>query len=116
MKTSIEKQIQEVNAALGALLSTAREALAGRKDFTSEDIKAISEPLGQMTPIVSRASELRAVASDADLKTYTRTLEELQITLEQVRFMLLARRTHLEISRSHLNTFNLWAKTFEQTR
>jgi hypothetical protein len=40
----------------------------------------------------------------------------LQGTLEQVRFMLLARQTQLAAARSHLETVGLWAKTLNQTR
>jgi hypothetical protein len=71
-----------------------------------------------MEPIVSHAADLRAKDAelDADLKAYTRTLKELQTTLEQVRFMLLARQAHVAATRGHLETVNLWATAFKQTR
>jgi hypothetical protein len=118
MEQPMRERIREANVKLRSLLSRARNALAGRQSFTSENIKAISEPIEQMAPIVSQAASLRAfdLNMDADLKEYAENLGELQNTLEQVRFMLLARQAHLETSRSHLETVNLWATTLKQTR
>jgi hypothetical protein len=118
MKSSIQEQIQEANTLLGALLFHAREALCGREDFTFESIQAISLPLKQMAPLVARAAEMRAEGSELtkDLEEYAETLSVLQATLEQVQFMLLARQTSLEASRSHAETMNLWATRLNQTR
>ena len=85
----------------------------------SENIKAISEPIELMAPIVSQAADLRAMDREygrGASRHMPRTLKELQVTLDQVRFMMLARQAHLEASRSHLETLNLWATTVKQTR
>jgi hypothetical protein len=118
MEKSNQDRVREAEAKIRFLLFRAREALAGRRDFTVKEIRDISERLGQMEPIVSNATDLRAADTglDADLKTYAGTLRELQTTLEQVRFMLLARVAHVDAARSHLKTVNLWATAFKQTR
>jgi hypothetical protein len=118
MEDSIRDQIREAEAKLGNLLSRAREALAGRQDFNVHDIRSISERLGQMAPIVAQAAALRAKDTqlDTDFKAYAETLKQLDVTLEQVRFMFLARQAQLAAARSHLETVNLWATAFKQTR
>lgn len=118
MENSIRDRVREAEAKLRSLLVRARDALAGRQDFTVKDIRSISERLGQMDPIVAQAADLRAkdVQLDADFRTYAETLKQLETTLEQVRFMLLARQAHLNAARSHLETVNLWATAFKQTR
>lgn len=118
MEDSIRDQIREAEAKLGNLLSRAREALAGRQDFNVHDIRSISERLGQMAPIVAQAADLRAKDTqlDTDFKAYAETLKQLDVTLEQVRFMFLARQAQLAAARSHMETVNLWASAFKQTR
>jgi hypothetical protein len=118
MENSAQDRVREATTNLRARLGRARESLVGRADFSVQDIRAISGRLGLMEPIVSEAGDLRAKDSDldAELKTYAETLKELQGTLEQVRFMLLARQTQLAAARSHLETVGLWAKTLNQTR
>jgi signal transduction histidine kinase len=118
MEHPIHARVRAANVKIRTILSRARNALAGRQDFTAENIQEISQPLTEMAPIVSQATDLRAVDPrlDVDLKEYAENLGDLQNTLEHVRFMLLARQTHMEASRSHLETVNLWATTFKQTR
>lgn len=118
MENSARDCVREAVEALRELLLQAREALAGRQDFAVAEIRAISKRLGQMEPIVSRARELRAndPELDSNLKTYAEILRELQTALEQVRFMLLAKQAQLGATRGHLETVNLWATAYTQTR
>jgi hypothetical protein len=118
MEDSIRDRVRDAEAKLRGLLERARGALAGRQDFTVNEIRSISERLEQMAPIVARATGLRAKDArlDADFKTYAATLKELDTTLEQVRFMFLARQSHLSAARGHLEKVNLWAEAFKQTR
>jgi hypothetical protein len=118
MENSIRDRVRDAEVKLRNLLARARDALAGRQDFTVTDIRSISERLGQMEPIVAQAAELRAQDArlDDDFKTYAETLKQLETTLEQVRFMYLARQAHLTAARTHLETVNLWATAYKQTR
>ena len=71
-----------------------------------------------MAPVVAHAAELRAagIALPAELQEYADNLSALRNALEQLRFMLLARQTSLQASRSHVETVNLWATRLNQTR
>lgn len=101
---------------LRAHLSHLRDALAGRKGFSVEDINSLFEPVGRMAPVVSETTGRNAMDLDDDLKTYAAMLTELQVTLEQTRFMLLARRAQLDGALGHVGTMNLWAAAFKQTK
>jgi len=111
-------QVRRTNLKLREILSRARGALTGREDFTVKDIRAISEPLNEMEQIVFRAADFRAadVELDAELNNYALNLKELQTSLEQVRFMLLARQTHLAAAQGHLERITLWAAALKQTQ
>jgi hypothetical protein len=118
MQKSIQLQIRDANAALLEVIRRAREALNGREDFHLENIRAIAVPLEQMGPIVARAAELRSRAFNLgkELQEYTENLSALYSTLDQINFMLLARRNSLQASRGHIESLNLWASTLNQTR
>jgi len=115
---STAERVRGANAAVRALLGRAREALAGRCDFSIQEVRAIAEPVAQMAPIIEQRQHLRTIEPDLDgqLEAYAATLGELQTTLEQVRFMLLARRAQMAATRAHLQTFGLWAAALRQTR
>jgi len=110
--------IQAVNAKLSALISRTREALAGRRNFTVEDVREIAQPVSEMDPIVARANELRTLRPEVkgELEKYAGNLGELQTVLDQMRFMLIARGAHMESMRSHIETVGLWAAALRQTR
>ncbi len=111
-------QVRRANARLREILLQARNALAGRQNFAVQEIRALSEPLAEMQAIVFRSADLRASDSelDAELKSYAATLKELQTILEQVRFMLHARRDHLAAAHGHIERISLWAETLKQTQ
>lgn len=118
MAASAVETARDANAKVRKLLARAREALAGKRKFRVEDVREIAKPVAAMAPIIEERQHLRTLEPDLDgqLEAYAATLGELKTTLEQVRFMLLARRAHLEATRAHLETFGLWAATLRQTR
>ena len=115
MEHPTQELIRETNARLRIHLSRLRDTLMGRQGFSLEDISAIAEPVGRMAQVVSETTTRSAMGLDDDLKTYAAILAELQIALEQTRFMLLARKTHLDAALGHVETMNLWAAAFKQT-
>jgi hypothetical protein len=117
-KDDLRDRVQSANSRVQEILSRARGALEGREDFTAQEIRALSEPLREMREIVSRSADLRATdaALDAELDRYGATLEELQTNLEQVRFMLLARKAHLSATHGHIERVTLWTEALKQTR
>lgn len=100
------------------MISRMREALAGRQNFQPEDVRELSEPVAEMEPILAEAKRLRTLQPDLDgeLEAYTGNLGEAQKALEQLRFMLLARRANLDAMRSHIETVGYWAAAYRQTR
>ena len=118
MEPAMQTRVRDANGQLRTILSQARNVLAGRQDITSETLRNISRPLAEMAPLVFQGAAVRATDAplDAVLQEYAGNLEDLQNVLEQVRFMLLARQAQLETSRCHLETFQLWATAFKQTR
>ena len=118
MQISIKEKVRSSNAKLRALLASSRETLSGRHNFGPEDISAISSALQEIAPLLPDARAMCTSEADmrAELADYTRNLEDLKGTLEQVRFMLLARHAHLEAARGQVETLNLWAAALRQTR
>jgi len=118
MSDSILQRVRAANAKLQSLLGHTREALAGRSTFDAADVRAISEPVRQIGPLIEQAKMLRTGNADldAELEAYAGNLADMQKALDQMRFMLLARRAHIEAMRSHLSTLGLWSATLRMTR
>lgn len=115
---SILDRTRAANSRLHALIARTRAALAGRGNFTSEDVHAIAEPVAQMAPIVAEAKKLRTIRPDLDgeLQAYAGNLGELQTALEQMRFMLLSRLASTEALRGHMESVGLWAARLRETQ
>ena len=115
---ALRGRVQNANLRLREVLSRARGALEGRQDFTVQEIRELSEPLREMREIVSRSAELRAADAemDSELASYSETLKELQTSLEQVRFMLIARKAHLSAAHGHIERITLWTEALKQTQ
>ena len=117
-ESALSVRVHAVNAKLASMISRMREALAGRQNFQAEDVRELSEPVSEMEPILAEAKRLRTLQPDLDgeLEAYTGNLGEAQKALEQLRFMLLARRANLDAMRSHIETVGYWAAAYRQTR
>jgi len=118
MKDSIVEYVRNVNEKLRALIARTRDSLGGRGNFDVEDVRAIAEPVGQMQTIVTDAAQLRTIHPDLDgeLEAYAGNLGEMQVALDQMRFMLIARRAHIEAMRSHLETLGMWTAAVRLTQ
>jgi hypothetical protein len=118
MDSSILRHVRGANSRLRALVRVTRDSLAGRRNFGVEDVRAIAEPVSQMAPLIEEAQSLRTLEPelDGELEAYAGNLGEMQEALEQMRFMLLARRAQMDAMRGHLATVRLWADTLRQTQ
>jgi len=118
MEDSILDRVRGANMRLRELLGSTLDALAGRRNFTVEDVRAIAEPVAQMEPIVAEAKRLRTLRPelDGELKTYAGNLDELQVALQHTRVMLIARLANMEALRGHLETVGLWTAALRQTQ
>jgi hypothetical protein len=112
------QRIREANGQLQLFLARIGEALAGRRNFTAEDVRAIAEPLRNMAPVVSQAQRLRALAPElrGELDIYAQNLGQMEQAFARVRCVLLARCTQIQAQRGHLETVQLWARTWRQTQ
>jgi len=109
---------RQTNAQLQLFLRGVGEALAGRANFTAEEVRAIAEPVRQMAPLVGQAEHLcaQSPAWREELDLYARNLAQMHQALDRVRCVLLARRAQIEARRGHLETVSRWAGAWQQTQ
>ena len=118
MEHPLLRRVREVNAQLQLSRGRIGEALAGRRNFTVEDMRAVAEPVRAMEPVVSQAEILRATVPGmpVELEAYWENLSEMDQAFDRLRCMLLGRRAQIEAQRGHLDTVRLWADTWRQTQ
>jgi hypothetical protein len=118
MEDSALLRIRQANAKLQLFLGRVGEALAGRQNFTAEDVRAIAEPVSEMAPVVCHAEHLRAVVPQLrdELEIYAQNLSEMDQAFDRLRCVLLARSAQIETQRGHLETVRLWADAWRQTQ
>jgi hypothetical protein len=118
MSDSLLQRVRSANTTLRAFLTQIREALAGRSSFDVTNVRAIAEPVSEMDKIMNEAKESREFdpALDREIRVYAGQLGEMNVELERMRFMLLARRAHIETMRGHIETLGLWSAALRLTR
>jgi hypothetical protein len=116
--SEILQTIETVNAQLAALLADTNRSLSGECEFGVEQVRALSQPLAIMAPILAREHELRSLQPelDAPLDLYKSLLRQLQTALDRVRVMLLARRSQMDSGRVQLDAVSHWANALSHTR
>jgi hypothetical protein len=110
--------IEGVSSQLATLLAETKRALSGESDFGVEQVRALSQPVAAMAPIMARAAELQSLHPEiaAPLDHYKSLLRELQTALDRVRVMLLARRSQMDAGRVQLDAVSNWANALSHTR
>lgn len=118
MRDSVVGNVRSANEKLRGLISRMRDSLGGRGNFGVVDVREIAEPVEMMQSIVSDAERLRTIHPDlnGELEAYAGNLGEMQVALEQMRFMILARRAHIEAMRSHVETLGMWTAAVRLTQ
>ena len=118
MGDSALQTVERVNVRMAELLEEARRALRGERDFDTEDVQRLREPVGTMDSIVARSYELRRlqpeIAGQFDL--YKSQLRDLQTILMQIRVMLTARQAALDVGQTHNTAVSRWVTALHQTR
>jgi hypothetical protein len=117
VSSELPEKIETINARIARLLANTRLALSGERVFSATEVRALSEPLAEMAPILERAVELRALHPEVapQLDFYKAQLRELQTVLEQIRVMLLAQRAQMDGGRLQLAAVTHWAKALGRT-
>jgi hypothetical protein len=118
MSESDHDKIVMTNSALTTLIAETRGALRGEREFGVAEVRALSDRLQTMAPIVKRAGDLRKNESDAGLAldAYTELLRELQAALEQIHVMLLTRQSQMQQRQLQLRCISQWASALQQTQ
>jgi Lon protease-like protein len=112
------RRVRQANARLQRFLGRVGEALAGRRNFSADDVRAVAQTIREMAPVVSRAKQLRAAHPGLrdELEFYARHLAEADHALDRMRCVLLARRAQIEAQWGHLAAVRLWAGAWQQTQ
>ena len=118
MRETILTSVRNANIRLRALLNSAEDAIAGRRNFTAEDLRSAQEPVSQMAPLIDEAQRVRMSDPEIsnELQTYARNLESAQIALDRVRVVLLARCASMEAQRAHLESVRMWSAAWAHTQ
>ncbi len=89
----------------------------GTATVTEKDLQALSQRLSMLAPEVGDAS--RGETLDAELQNeiakYVKNLRSLQIELEKLRCVMLARKVQLDNERRHLYGLQSWVNAYHQT-
>ena len=105
------------NLELYAFLSRVDGLVQGTSDLDAKDVRAIGRLLETMSPEIANAP--RNVSDDAcaqeQVQQYISNLRSLQVSLEQVRCVMLARRAKLDAARQHIEGVQGWANAYRQT-
>jgi hypothetical protein len=118
MSNALFDKVRAVNVRLAELLRHARQALRGEAVFGVEQVRELSQHIGEMASVCAQAPELRLLRPEfePELDLYKSQLGELSSTLHQVRLMLLSQRAQMESNRAQLAAVSHWASTLMSTR
>jgi hypothetical protein len=115
---SLRQKIDTINARIQALNADTQLALRGEREFGVEQVRVLATSIQEMAPVTARAAELRTLEPEltAQLELYKSQLRELQITLDQIRLMLLTKRAQLLTRGGQLEAVSKWAGALQQTQ
>lgn len=118
MSSELFSKIEYINERVATHLASAKLALTGGGEFGVLEVRALSQLLSEMEPIMSGAGKLRAVHPEivAPLDRYIAQLKELDLVLQRVHVMLFARRAQMQAGRVQLDAVANWTNAFNQTR
>ncbi len=117
MSDSVPDRVSSINARVSGLLNEADQSLRGERIFGVQQVREFSALLSEMAPVWAQAPALRRSRPElqGELDLYKSLLEELAVTLQRVRFMLLAQRAQLEVRRARFAAVSHWATAMKQT-
>jgi hypothetical protein len=116
MPSALSKKVDEINAELATLISSAQSVLTAEAVFTVEEVRALSRPISEMAPILAAAKQPpQDPQIEAQLKRYKAQLRELQPILDRLCTMLVAKRSHLYSGQSQLKAVSNWAAALSTT-
>jgi hypothetical protein len=117
MDQSNHERFLLANQGLREFLLRVENLATGNDTITDRDLRTLSERLSTLAPEVGDAS--RSETLDAGLRSevaeYVKNLRALQIALEKVRCIMLARKYQLDSTKRHLHGMQAWVNAYNQT-
>jgi len=110
--------LMSANETLFHLLEETRCALAGRREFNVELVRALSALISDTDPILRLGPQIRGEHLDfvVPLDHYLRLAVELHTELDKAQVMLTTRRDSLKSARSHLHAVGQFTAALSCTR
>jgi hypothetical protein len=105
------------NQELRDFLCRVENLAKGKGTITDADLKALSQRLSTLAPEVGDASRSETLDADSrsEVAEYVKNLRALQIALEKLHFIMLARKSQLEGAKRHLCGLQRWVNAYSQT-
>lgn len=117
MDPSKHERFLLANQGLRDFLRRVENLSTGTDTITDSDLKILSERLTTLAPEVGDAS--RSETLDAALRSevaeYVKNLRALQVALERVRCIMLARKYQMDGVKRHLYGMQEWVNAYNQT-
>ena len=117
MQADQHNRLLSANRELHSCLERMDALVHGKSDIGADELRALGQLLEATTPEVSEAK--RNVPVDAvvqsQVQEYIGNLRALQVSLEQVRCVMLARRADLDVARQHIQGLQGWVDAYRQT-
>jgi hypothetical protein len=111
------KQFAAANLELVDFLKKVDGLAKGSDSITEADLQSLSTRLGLLAPEVEKTPmrESEGAPLPAEVSEYVKHLRELQLALETVRCVMLARKVQLENAKRHLHGLQGWVNAYQQT-
>jgi hypothetical protein len=118
MDNDKHERFLSANKELRDFLQRVEGLASGTCSINERDLKALSQRLSTLAPEIGDADRVETL--DADLRNemaqYVNNLRALQIALDKVRCVMLARKVQLESQTRHLFGLQGWVNAYNQTK
>lgn len=117
MENQKHERFAVANRELGEFLRRVDCLAKGTESITEGDLESLSRRLSMLAPVVGDASrgETLDESLQNEIATYVKNLRALQIALERVRYIMLARKAQLDIAKRRLHGLQGWVDAYNQT-
>ena len=117
MEYNKHERFLAANRELRDFLRRVEGLTTGTCSITEGDLKALSQRISTLAPEVGDASRSETLNLElrGEIAEYVNNLRALQIALEKVRCVMLARKMQLETKKRHLDGLQGWVNAYHQT-
>jgi hypothetical protein len=117
MEYNKHERFLAANRELRDFLRRVEGLTTGTCSITEGDLKALSQRISTLAPEVGDASRSETLNLElrGEIAQYVNNLRALQIALEKVRCVMLARKMQLETKKRHLDGLQGWVNAYHRT-